>query len=135
LEFLEKLSVLIPPPKSHLIRWSGCFVAHSPYRKRLVLRPEVKKGFDFDQAKDGNKPKNYSWSKALARAYKIDVLKCSSCGGTLVPLGVLKDLQQIARYLVHVGIDPRPPARAPPRYAQDLFNYDQRDPAATELDG
>jgi hypothetical protein len=133
LEFLEKLSVLIPPLKSHLIKWSGCFAAHSPYRKRLVLRPESKKGFDFDKAKDGTKPKIHSWSMALARVFKIDVLKCSSCGGTLVPLGVLKDPPEIARDLVHVGIDPRPPARAPPRYVQDLFDYDQRDPGATEL--
>jgi hypothetical protein len=135
LEFLEKLSVLIPPPKTHLIRWGGCFAAHSPYRLRLVLKPEAKKGFGFDNAKDGIKPKNHSWSRALARAFKIDVLKCEACGGNLVPLGVLKDSAQMTRYLQHVGLDPEPPARAPPRIVQELFDFDQRATGGLELDG
>jgi hypothetical protein len=134
LAFLEKLSVLIPPPKTHLIRWGGCFAAHSPYRLRLVLKPEAKKGFDFDNAKDGILPKNHSWSRALARAFKIDVLKCEACGGNLVPLGVLKDSAQMTRYLQHVGLDPEPPARAPPRIVQELFDFDQRVPGGLELD-
>ena len=46
-EFIEKLSVLIPPPKAHLVRWAGCFAPNSPYRKLITLKPEVKKGFQF----------------------------------------------------------------------------------------
>jgi len=135
LEFLEKLSVLIPPPKSHLIRWGGCFASHSPYRKRLVLRAEAKKGFDFDNANDGNKTKNHSWSRALARAFKIDVLKCEVCGGSLVPLVILRDSAQMTRYLEHVGLDSRPPARAPPRIIQELFDFDQQVPTGSDLEG
>ena len=39
-EFLEKLTALIPPPKSHLVRWSGSFAPNSKYRKKIILNPE-----------------------------------------------------------------------------------------------
>jgi hypothetical protein len=42
-EIIEKLSAIIPPPKTHLVKWSGIFAPNSPYRKKVVLKPEVKK--------------------------------------------------------------------------------------------
>ena len=35
-EFIEKLSALIPPPRSHLVRWGGVFAPNSPYRKEIT---------------------------------------------------------------------------------------------------
>ena len=49
-EFLEKLAAIIPPPKSHLVRWGGVFAGNSPLRKKIVLKPEAKKGFEFGAA-------------------------------------------------------------------------------------
>ena len=43
-EFIEKLSAIIPPPKSHLVKWSGVFAPNSPCRKKVVLKPDEKKG-------------------------------------------------------------------------------------------
>ena len=51
-EFVEKLVSLIPPPKSHLVRWGGVFASNSPYRSCITLRPSVKKGFQFGHACD-----------------------------------------------------------------------------------
>lgn len=45
LEFLEKLSAIIPPPKIHLINYTGCFAPHFAQREKIILKPHVKKGF------------------------------------------------------------------------------------------
>ena len=47
-EFIEKLVAITPAPRSHLVRWGGVFASASPYRKKIVLRPEVGKGFKFE---------------------------------------------------------------------------------------
>ena len=82
-EFLEKLMALIPPPRSHLVRWAGCFTPNSPLRKVITLKPHVKKAFQFKDDAEENTLKNSSWSKMLARAFKIDVTQCEQCGGDM----------------------------------------------------
>lgn len=85
-EFIEKLMALVPPPKSHLVRWGGVFAPNSPVRKQITLKPSVKKGFQFAEKDQDNEPrvfKNHSWSKMLAKAFKIDVTTCDHCGGKL----------------------------------------------------
>ena len=51
-EFLEKLAALIPPRRAHLVRWSGVFSSNSPMRRKILLKPEIKKGFQFRDDKD-----------------------------------------------------------------------------------
>ena len=115
-EFIEKLAALIPPPKSHLVRWGGVFAPNSPFRKEITLKPEMKKGFDFvTKGDDGGcgkrqRRKNYTWSKMLARVFKIDVLKCSF-GSELRPVCAVTDPDSIRRYLNYLSIN----YDAPPR--------------------
>ena len=63
-EFLEKLAAFIPPPRTHLVRWSGVFSSNSPMRRKIVLKPEIKKGFQFrdeqDPSSDKPRPQNPS---------------------------------------------------------------------------
>ena len=123
-EFLEKLAALIPPPKSHLVRWSGVFASNSPYRRKIVLKPDAKKGFQFKtECGDEKSIKNYSWSKMLAKVFKIDVTKCDHCQGYMAAVASVMEHGEVARYLTHVGIDPSPPARAPPRYREESFEF------------
>jgi hypothetical protein len=122
-EFIEKLTALIPPPKTHLSIWSGCFAPNSPYRRKVVLKPDAKKGFDFKEDEDHPKParRNYSWSKLLARVFKIDVETCP-CGGKLVPVGKVIKKEEVERYLRHIKEEATPPARGPPKCRQpELF--------------
>jgi len=128
-EFIEKLAALIPPPRSHLVRWAGVFAPNSPYRKEVTLKPEAKKGFDFaEDGEDGcglgKRRKNYTWSKMLARVFKIDVLKCEVCGGQLGPVCAVMDSDSIRRYLKHMDIEYDPPPRGPPRFSQEYFDFD-----------
>jgi hypothetical protein len=36
--------------KSHVVRWAGFFAPNSPYRKEIIIKPQVKKGFQFNTA-------------------------------------------------------------------------------------
>ncbi len=114
LEFIEKLVALIPPPKTHLVSWLGVFAPNSPYKNDVRLRPLAKKGFDLeDNDKSDSKSKNYSWSKMLAKTFKIDVSKCQACQGDLRKIGAVVDGGEVQRYLKHMGLDyTSPPKRA-----------------------
>jgi hypothetical protein len=123
-EFIEKLSAIIPPPKSHLVKWSGIFAPGSPYRKRVVLKPEVKKGRSPKSTCTEDIPlKNSSWSKMLAKVFRIDVTKCQHCQGDMAILAAITNRSEVARYLKHLGIEHEAPARAPPRYLEEPFEF------------
>jgi len=127
LEFIEKLVALIPPPRSHLVRWSGVFASASPVRRQVVLNPDAKKGFSLCRAGEGDGfkdkgskeerelVKNYSWARMLKRVFKIDVSSCQHCGGEMLNVSAILKPMEIKRYLDHRGLPPSPPSRAPPR--------------------
>ena len=126
-EFIEKLAALVPPPRGHLVRWCGVFAPNSKHRKRIVLKPEIKKGMSFsdDEEDSKNKPvKNYSWAKMLAKVFKVDVSLCHHCGGEMQRVCAVLDPDSVKRYLKHVGIEHGVPVRGPPRTVQEEFQYD-----------
>jgi hypothetical protein len=134
-EFLEKLTALVPPPKTHLVRWSGVFASNSPYRRNIVLKPNVRKGFEFEESEEGSGEvkKNYSsWHKMLARVFKIDVSKCNSCDGDMAVVCAVTDRDSIERYLKSINIDSDPPARSPPRFNQSPVDFDGYDDGSFE---
>ena len=127
-EFIERLVALVPPPRTHLVRWAGVFAPNSPFRKEITIDPSTKKGFQFhdddeDQEDEPRKFKNYTWSKMLAKVFKIDVTICPKCQGSLRKIAAVVGPTEVRRYLKHVGLDCDPPARAPPRAVQGEFDY------------
>ena len=94
---------------------------------KFTLHPEVKKGFQFredDDDSDAQSLRNYSWSKMLAKVFKIDVTTCDACGGPMKKISAITDPIQVRRYLKHVNIDYEPLARAPPRYQQGELDFE-----------
>ena len=60
----------------------------------MTLHPEVKKGFQFredDDDSDAQPLRNYSWSKLLAKVFKIDVTTCDACGGPMKKISAITD--------------------------------------------
>jgi hypothetical protein len=126
-EFIEKLVALIPRPKIHLVRWSGVFAPNSPLRQSIILKPEIKKGFQFQNASEDlpvGVSKNSTWASLLKRTFKFDMTKCLSCGGEVRFIGAVRDPGSILRYLSHVGIDHKAPAQAPPKMTATSFEFD-----------
>ena len=78
---IEKLVALVPPPYVHLSRYFGVLSSHSRWRRQIVLRPEVKKGFVAGSAG----PERMTWSRLLARVFKIDISRCRACSARMNP--------------------------------------------------
>ena len=108
---------ITPAPRGHLVRWGGVFASASPYRKKIVLRPESCKGFKFEENEASSEIdkenlkesfKKSSWARLLSRVFGVDVLKCE-CGSELKPVSATIKGDEIKRYLRHLGLDADPP--------------------------
>ena len=62
--------------------------------------------------------------EVLKHVFKIDVLVCTECGGTLKAIAAVRDPDQIARYLKHVGLGGDPPKLAIVKLQQGELNYE-----------
>ncbi len=114
---------MIPPPRTHLVKWSGVFSPNSPVRSLVVLNPKAKKGFQFNEDENQFKRKNQTWSKMLAKVFKIDVLQCDHCNCKLRARAAVIDQDSITRYLKYIGVDYEAPARAPPKYKVNTLEF------------
>ena len=68
LEFIEKLAILIPLPKSHTIRYFGVLSSNSKHREKLVPHN------NSEVSPIKRKNKSYiKWADLLKRTFKIDI--------------------------------------------------------------
>jgi hypothetical protein len=127
-EIIEKIVALIPPPYVHLTRYFGVLSSHSKWRQRIILQPGIKKG--FVATTDGLSPQRMTWSKLLARVFKIDVTRCKQCGARIYPenCDVVTNAPLIVATLQALGLSSERPQRGPPRRAYFDPDIDQRHP-------
>ena len=88
------------------MRWGGVFASASPYRKKIVLRPEVGKGFkseeneassEIDKENLNESLKKSSWARLLSEVFGVDVLKCD-CGSELKPVSAIIKGNALSRH-------------------------------------
>jgi len=103
-ELFEKLAALIPPPYIHLSRHFGVFSSSSKWRRMIITKPEVKKGFTL--CKEKGSVTRMTWSKLLARVFKIDVSRCGNCQRRLTPDQWERVDKQPHIALMLVGLNP-----------------------------
>ncbi len=56
------------------------------------------------------------WARLLKRVFNIDIETCVHCGGPLKMIAAIEDPPVIRKILIHLGLSPQPPLRAPARY-------------------
>ena len=148
-EFLEKLAAIVPPPRAHLVKWGGVFAPNSPLRRKVILKPGVKKAARHKQCaeikagkageagkdekaegdKKGSTLRGSSWARLLSRVFKVDVGRCQ-CGGELRVIAAICKPDEARRYLRYAGLAGEPPARASPSYESVMLEFDNTaDPA------
>jgi hypothetical protein len=119
LEFLEKLSALVPPPRIHLTRFHGILAPHSKFRKLVVPQiveekvednTDIEKSLEVQDEDDGLKQKRISWAKLLSRVFALDMANCDHCGGDMRAVCAVIKQEIVVKILTHLGL----PARAPP---------------------
>jgi hypothetical protein len=125
-ELIEKLVALVPPPYVHLSRYFGVLSSHSKRRRRIVLRPDVKKG--FIAVAGSADPVRLTWSRLLTRVFAVDISTCPACGSKVRPESaeIVDEPLLVARILLALGLYGRAPARAPPRCVTIFDDMDQR---------
>lgn len=137
LTFLERLAALIPRPRKNLVTYHGVFAPAASYRDRIVPEPpendEEPPRFRSCRHRARThatepehrvparlrRPRRYTWAELLRRVFRIEVLKCPSCGGRRRLLTFLTHPDTIRRILAHLGLPTELPpvaaARPPPR--------------------
>ena len=133
-ELFEKLVALIPPPYIHQTRYFGIFSSHNKWRRKIVLKPHVKKGFVASQDEQG-KSERLSWSRLLRKVFKIDLTICQVCGSKIstVNCTVITSHQQIKAVLSLLAITYHPPPIKPARLTVHAFDFDQRQDEKQDL--
>ncbi len=142
LELMEKLAALVPPPRSHLLVYSGILGPRCRARRMVVpagnpapspeagndeacgRRPRGEEPHDrwereaprSREAPTG--PGRTDWATLLRRTFALDVLSCPRCSGRLKVIATITEpepIRAILRCLGHPEDSPRAsPARPPP---------------------
>ena len=115
-QFLGRIAALIPPPRSHLIRYHGVFAPHSKHRERIVPnhaqlpKPTPAAPSATTSAQTPPPPRSrLDWASLLRRVFAIDVLHCDRCGGRRQLLSMITEAKTAQIILNHLGL----PAQAP----------------------
>lgn len=116
-EFLEKISAIISPPRVNHLRYGGILAPASKLRSLVVPVPkktdcERSRGTCHPDCGGQDQPRDrYLWSDLLKRVYGFDVKVCGWCQGTVYIVSAITQPDVIRKILVHIGADPDPPPR------------------------
>lgn len=124
--FLRRLVGIIPPPRRHLVRYSGVFGPASKQRAKLralvPTDPTQEAGAHCaaprPPASTASRARRLPWADLLQRVFADDVLQCP-CGGRRSVLAIVTDTALARALLSGLGLATEPvtfaPARAPPQ--------------------
>ena len=133
-EFVLRLLALIPAPHKKQIRYLGVFAANAKWRREVVLRPKppkrarekacdddvcahAEREVKPDDTQPGHALSRLSWSQAMRRTFKLDVLQCT-CGGRREVIALIPSGEIAAKILRHLKLPVEAegflPIRAPP---------------------
>src|SRR5450759_5498041 len=104
---IARLAAIIPPPRRHVVRYSGVISSHSSLRSQIVPVPAVvtpavvtPKGKD----KPSLPLSHYiSWSELLRRTFQIDTV-CPACKSPLRLIALIKTDDTIKKILSAMGL-------------------------------
>ncbi len=153
LSLLCRLAAAVPPPRAHLVRYSGVLSAAHRWRERVVPPPpQAQADANDGQCEHGHPPPEVGaeleplakpathrsryrpWRELLKRTFQVDLEQCAKCGARLVLRALVTAAQSVARFLCRLGDDPDPPPIAPAR-PPPFFRLPALRRAAGDLDG
>jgi hypothetical protein len=128
LELLRKLTALVPPPRSNLVRFHGVFAPGARLRAALAPVPASAPGAPGEPAvavhvtpvpaASSARTPRLDWAGLLQRTFALDVFLCTRCGGRRRVLAYLTSPPVVRAILAHVGestqVAPVAAAQGPP---------------------
>jgi hypothetical protein len=117
MEFMARLSALVPPPRTSLVRYHGVLAPNSPWRVAVVPLPpgaaEVGDGAEVTATeREGvggrraapTKRARIEWARLLWRVWGVDALKCPACDGRMTMIAAITERVGIVRILERLGV-------------------------------
>ena len=123
LELTRRLAALVPPPRAHLVHYSGVFAPRAKLRPHVVPQPLGPPTAAPTACSPKAKPTvkkttRLSWAALLLRVFAIDVLTCP-CGGQRQVVAFITEVKVVREILEHLHLPSRPLpwalAQAPPQ--------------------
>ena len=130
LELIEKLTLLIPPPRFHTLRVHGVLAPHAAWRSAVIPGRSEAEADGPTAAGPGAgsgppaAPRESAsrWAALLRRVFAIDVFACPRCGGRRRLVGVYTGGAPLQTLLERLGLEGAPsstePSRSPPRASE-----------------
>ncbi len=107
-EFLNRIAILIPPPRRHRHRYHGVFAPNAPLREQVTKRAGLPVTGEKAVSDDKSKAEESTEQTAgclfasiramlLARIYEINPLVCPRCGGEMRIIAFVTELEPVGR--------------------------------------
>ena len=131
LSLLARLAASVPPPRAHLVRYSGVLAPASPWRPLVIPRtepppvdpPPVPPAHTQPPPKPprtGPRCHYWPWAELMRLTLGLPVDTCLHCGGRMKLRALLRDRESIERFLRHQNLWTEPlglaEARPPPYF-------------------
>lgn len=127
LDFIARLSALVPKPRVKLTRFHGVFAPNSKHRVRVTPAKRGRGGqhartADPEDTTPAERRAAMTWAQRLKGVFGIDIETCPTCGGAVRIIACIEDpvvIEKILTYLDAKGAEckatRRPAVRAPPQ--------------------
>ena len=115
---IARMAALVPPPGFNLKRYYGVYASNHPLRTRITpVPPDTGRA---DRPTAPKRPATMAWADLMSRVFRVDVLKCTHCGGRMRFIADIRDpgvIDAVIAALILSGrFDPRRVGRAPPSF-------------------
>ena len=131
LSLLARLAASVPPPKLHLVRYSGVLAPASAWRPLVIPPPEAPPADTAATPQAHSRPppkpgrtgarcRYWPWAKRMRLTLGLPVDTCLHCGGRMKLRALVRDPESIKRFLRHQNLWTEPlglaEARPPPYF-------------------
>lgn len=126
LDFLGRLTSLIPPPRKNMVRYHGIFAPNSALRAQIVPKPNLETSQGQGTTESTQCPgQGKRWAQLLARVFQVDVLECPRCQSRMQMISFIRESKAIKDILASLQMATAPPEVAPVRRSerQEEFSW------------
>jgi hypothetical protein len=101
LDFIARLTALVPRARVHLTRYHGVLAPHSALRAAVTPAGRGQKT-GITERSPAERHRAMSWARRLKRVFRIEIEQCDRCGGKVRIIASVEDPEVIGRILAHL---------------------------------